>query len=395
MAESLFFHVDMDAFYASIEQLDDPRLRGRPVLVGGRGGRGVVAACSYEARRFGIHSAMPMAQALRKCPDVVVVPVRMHRYRELSHTIVTLFSDFTPDVEVISIDEAFLDMSGSLRLLGSPEQIARRLKEDVRSVSGLTISVGIGTSRLIAKLASKIDKPDGLYRVASGAEAEFVERLDLKDLWGLGASTRRRLERLGITTVRVLREQRIEFLRGHFGQSGGEFLYRVSRGEDPGIRSGRGERHSISAEQTFERDIRNADLLRREVLAMAEEVIHRCIQENWRGRTVQVKYRFPPFETHTVSRTLSRPPEGTRALTELAMELLEPRREGRALRLLGVGISGDLRADRRDRPQQGDLFSTTSPPDELDPTINALREKFGPGAIRRAHTVDPDKRDRR
>lgn len=393
--ETLFFHVDMDAFYASVEQLDDPALRGKPVLVGGRSGRGVVAACSYESRRFGIHSAMPMHEALKRCPHAVVVPVRMNRYKELSRRIISRFSDYSPHVQVISIDEAFLDMSGTQRLLGPPREIARRLKEEIRAGSGLTISVGIGSSRFIAKLASEVDKPDGLFLVPTGKEAEFAATLELKDLWGLGKRTRRRLEHLGITTVEALRSKRVEYLRGHFGEAGGEFLYRVARGEDPGIHAGSGERHSISAERTFEEDIRDLNHLRQHMLAMCEEVIQRSIREEWRGRTVQVKYRLPSFETHTCSRTLSRPPGGTVELREIAMELLESRRQGRALRLLGIGIAGAApRPGERDLPQ-GDLFSTTRPADQLDPTIQALRDKFGPGAITRGYQIHTDREEDR
>ncbi|TVR73886.1 MAG: DNA polymerase IV [Spirochaetaceae bacterium] len=386
--ERVFFHVDMDAFYASVEQMDDPTLRGKPVLVGGRSGRGVVAACSYEARRHGIHSAMPMSEAIRRCPEARVVPVRMSRYRELSRTITERFSRYTPIVQVISIDEAFLDMTGTERLLGSPESVALRLKDDIRAASGgLTVSVGIGSSRLIAKLASEVNKPDGLYRVPPGNESAFVSGLELKDLWGLGRSTRRRLESLGISTVRALREQRPEFLRGHFGQSNGDFLYRVCRGEDPGIHRGHRERHSISAEETFERDIADEVQLRREMTALAEEVIQRSIQERWRGRTVQVKFRYPSFETHTASRTLPDPPEGTKALARVALDLLEPRRGGRPLRLLGVGIAGDARTDTLDGPRQASLFEEERTADDLDPVVAALRERFGPEAIRRADTV--------
>lgn len=384
----LFFHVDMDAFYASVEQLDDPALRGIPVLVGGRSARGVVAACSYEARPCGVRSAMPMSEALRRCPEARVVPVRMERYRELSRTIIELFSRYTPEVQVISIDEAFLDMSGTERLLGSPESVAGRLKEEIRrNTGGLTASVGVGSSRLIAKLASEVNKPDGLFLVPRGEEADFVAGLELKDLWGLGGSTRRRLENLGIATVRELRKQRLEYLRGHFGPSAGEFLYRVCRGEDPGVHTGHRERHSISAEETFERDIADSRRIRRELIALAEEVIQRSIQEGWRGHTVQVKFRYPSFETHTASRTLPEPPEGTSSLAEIALDLLESRRSGRALRLLGVGIAGDSRGDGRDRPQQASLFEKKHAADDLDPVVAALREKYGPAVIRRADSV--------
>ena len=340
--EATIFHVDMDAFYASVEQRDFPELRGKPVLVGGNGKRGVVAACSYESRVFGIHSAMPIAEALRRCPAAVVVPVRMDRYRELSRTIMERFSNYSPVVQAISVDEAFLDMTGTERLMGPPRQSAGRLKQEIRDTTGLTISVGIGTSRFIAKLASDVDKPDGLHQVPPGTEADFVLTLALKDLWGLGNRTRRRLEALGITTVADLRNQRIEFLRGHFGDAAGQFLYAIARGEDPGIYAGRHDRHSISAEETFPENISEHNQLRRHMLHMAEEVFHRSITEGWLGKTVQVKYRFPPFETHTVSRTLPRQLTGSEELAGLAMDLLEPKRQGRPRR-----GSRDLRGTAR------------------------------------------------
>ena len=374
------FHVDMDAFYASVEQLDHPELRGEPVVVGGSGNRGVVAACSYEARRFGVHSAMPMAEARRRCPTARIVPVRMERYREVSKQIMSMFADYTPTVQAISVDEAFLDMTGTERLMGAPRGVAQRIKQDVRRETGLTISVGIGPSRFIAKLASDVDKPDGLFEVKPGEEANFVLGLSLKDLWGLGASTRRRLEALGIRSVADLRSQRPETLRGHFGASTGTFLAAVARGEDPGIYGGESSRHSISAEETFERDIADAAALHHQLVLLSDEVFHRSIAEGWRGRTVQVKYRFPPFETHTASRTLPRQLSSSRELTELAMRLLEDRRRGRPLRLLGVGLSGTL----EEAPDpQGELFAAAAPP-PVDPTIVELRRRFGPDAITRA-----------
>jgi DNA polymerase-4 len=374
------FHVDMDAFYASVEQLDHPELRGEPVLVGGDGNRGVVAACSYEARRFGIHSAMPMAEARRRCPAARIVPVRMQRYREMSNTIMGMFADYTPSVQAISVDEAFLDMTGTERLFGAPRGVAQRIKRDVRRETGLTISVGIGPSRFIAKLASDVDKPDGLFEVKPGDEADFVLSLSLKDLWGLGASTRRRLEALGIRSVADLRSQRPETLRGHFGASTGTFLAAVALGEDPGIYSGEGGRHSISAEETFERDIADTEALRHQLILLSDEVFHRSIAEGWRGRTVQVKYRFPPFDTHTASRTLPRQLSSSRELADLAMHLLEDRRGDRPLRLVGVGLSGT----REEAPDpQGELFAATEAP-PVDPTIVELRRRFGPDAITRA-----------
>jgi DNA polymerase-4 len=379
----------MDAFYAAVEQKDNPDLRGRPVVVGGHGNRGVVAACSYESRQYGVHSAMPMAEALRRCPDAVVVPVRMERYRSVSRTIMERFEHYSPVVQPISIDEAFLDMTGTERLLGPPEDVARRIKREIREMTGLTISVGIGTSRFIAKLASDVDKPDGLHHVLPGTEAEFVLSLELKDLWGLGGSTRRRLNALGISTVADLRAQRLEFLRGHFGASSGAFLYAVARGEDPGVYSGTRDHHSISAEETFEEDISDADELRHRMVLLSDEVFHRSISEKWRGRTIQVKYRFPPFETHSVSRTLPRRLTGSDELARTAMQLFEPTRAGRPLRLLGVGIAGD----REEGPDhQGDLFAEETP-QAIDPVIVSLRERFGPGAISRALNLPEERSD--
>lgn len=383
---SVIFHVDMDAFYASVEQRDNPALRGRAVIVGGRGRRGVVAACSYESRSFGVHSAMPMFQALRLCPDATVVPVRMRRYQEVSRRIMDLFVGYSPVVQAISIDEAFLDMTGTERLLGPPVEVARRIKETVRRETGLAISVGIGPTRFIAKLASDVDKPDGLFEVRPGEEADFVLGLPLKDLWGLGARTRRRLEALGIPTVESLRNQRIEYLRGHFGESAGHYLYEIARGRDPGIYQGHRDRHSISTEETFEEDIADHAGLTRRMLLMADDVFYRSISEEWQGLTVQVKYRFPPFETHTASRTLPRRVTGAEELASIGMELLEERRKGRPLRLLGIGIAGRA----REAPDgQGELFSGESRA-TIDPTIVALRRRFGADAIGRASTVSPE-----
>lgn len=389
MSTPCFFHVDMDAFYASIEQRDNPDLRGQPVIVGGHGNRGVVAACSYEARTFGVHSAMPIKQALRLCPGARVVPVRMRQYAEVSRSIMRLFSEYSPAVQAISIDEAFLDMTGTERLLGPHTTVAAQLKESIRSASDLTVSVGIGTSRFIAKLASEVDKPDGLHEVPPGTEAEFVLGLELRSLWGLGKRTLQRLERLGVSTVAELRSKRIEYLRGHFGESAGAYLYSIARGEDPGIYTSRGTHHSISAEQTFETDIAATETLREVIRDMADEVVHRSIQEDWRGRTIQVKYRFPPFETHTASRTLPRPVESADELAHLSFELLEERRGGRSLRLLGIGIGGDVH--EKDHGQ-GDLFSDAAQArgaaTPIDPTIVALRERFGRSAITRASRID-------
>ncbi len=389
MADPVFFHVDMDAFYAAVEMRDRPELRGKPLLVGWDSQhRGVVAACSYEARRFGIHSAMPMSTAKRLCPDAVVVPVDMHRYQTVSRRIHAVFREFSPVVQAISIDEAFLDMSGTERLLGPPEASARRLKERVRALTELTVSVGVGCSRFIAKLASDVDKPDGLHVVRPGSESDFVLTLELKDLWGLGKQTRLRLDRLGIDTVETLRAKPIEYLRGHFGESGGEFLHRVARGEDPGIYTGTSAGHSISGERTFAEDIDDREELRLRVLALSQEIMQRTRREEWIGRTVTVKYRYSDFETHTHQQTVPRPVADADELFGIAWNLFTGRWNGTPLRLIGVGISGSV--ESADTTQL-DMF-TDDRNRSIEEAALQLEDKLGKPALRRASLVSPPKR---
>ncbi|MFW6289197.1 MAG: DNA polymerase IV, partial [Spirochaetota bacterium] len=305
MSGGVFLHVDMDAFYASVEQLDSPEYAGRPVIVGARPGhRGVVSACSYEARQFGIHSAMPINQAYRLCPDGVFLPVRMARYQELSRRIMAILADYTPTLQQMSVDEAFLDLTGTRRLLGDPETVGRTIKSRVRQETGLTISVGIAPSRYLAKLASDADKPDGLFVVHGGEEAEFVARLPLKSLWGVGKKMLSRLSALGIETVIQLREYTEPELSGHLGHGAAEYLYAICRGIDPGLYSeGRGT-HSISGEQTFEHDVKSSEALDRALLEIAHNSMFRLMDEGGRSRTVTAKLLLSDFTTYTLRRTL-------------------------------------------------------------------------------------------
>lgn len=384
-----YFHVDMDAFYASVEQLDNPELQGLPVVVGGRpGGRGVVSACSYEARKYGIHSAMPTAEAYRRCPEALFLPVRMGRYREVSRSIMRLFGRYTPEVQQISVDEAFLDMSGTERLFGPIRETGENLKETVRRESGLAISVGIAPTRYLAKLASDFDKPDGLYLVAPGDEISFIDQLSLNKLWGVGKQLRRRLESLGYVTPETIREESIHTLRGLFGPSSGTFLYQVSRGEDPGIYSGEALSHSISSERTFETDLTDRAELEHRILALSEEVMMRCFDEEVSGRVVLLKLRDSEFNTISGRRSFSTTLQSSQELFEAARNLFNKKwAEGTPIRLIGVGV-GNVAPHNE---AQGELFDeeTGRRRRRLEQTVHDLRRRFGDIPMGRASNLKP------
>lgn len=390
---SWFFHVDMDAFYASVEQLDNPGLRGKAVIVGGRpGGRGVVSACSYEARKYGVHSAMPTSEAYRLCPQGVFLPVRMGRYREVSRSIMRIFGEFTPEVRQISVDEAFLDMSGTERLFGPVEKSAADLKARVKEESGLAISVGVAPSRYLAKLASDFDKPDGLYLVRPGEEIAFIDKLPLKKLWGVGKKLRRRLESLGYDTPKKIREESIHTLRGLFGPSSGEFLYKVSRGVDPGIYAADALSHSVSAERTFERDIAEQELLEEKLLSLSEEVMERCFDEGVSGTVVQIKIRDSEFNTISGRRSFSVPIGSSQELFNEAKKLFLSKWErATPLRLLGVGIGKVL----PHQESQAELFDdeTGQKQRRLEQTVHDLRRRFGDIPLGRARSLRSRERD--
>lgn len=339
MSVPVFLHVDLDAFYASVEQLDHPELRGTPVIVGGHvSGRGVVSACSYEARVYGVHSAMPAGEARRRCPHAHFLPVRMQRYQQISSRIMERLAEFAPEMQQISVDEAFLNLSGTQRLLGNPDTVGEAIRHEIRESHGLTASIGIGPSRFIAKMASDYDKPDGMHIVPSGGEAEFVRSLPLKRLWGVGGKTLRRLTALGIGTVTALRDTPQPFLRGHFGQAGGAYLYRVARGLDPGIYAGAGKSHSISSETTFDEDTANLHMLRATLLDLCEQVMFRAFHSGGQSRTITLKLRKSDFSTMTLQRTCREEIGSTDELFGMACELLKERWDGSPLRLLGVGL---------------------------------------------------------
>ncbi len=384
--ERQIIHVDMDAFYAAIEQRDNPDLRGKPVVVGGDPqGRGVVSAASYEARRYGIHSAMPCAEARRRCPQAVFLPVNMRKYRQVSRQVMEILGAYTPLVEQISVDEAFMDVTGSRRLFGSAEQIARQIKRRIKQELGLTASVGVGPNKFIAKLASECQKPDGLVIVRADQVEEFLRDLPVSQLWGVGEATARRLQRLGISTVGQLAQLSPELLCEQFGATG-KLLYDLAHGKDERPVAPRSTRKSCSAEMTFAEDTSNAALLRRTLLALSEDVGRRLRAANLQGRTITLKLRFSDFTTITRSTTLPEPVNGDEQIYQAAAAMMTRRLlHGKLVRLVGVRVSGF------DSCAQLSLFGNEqSSSAAVDRTIDEIRRRFGKRSIQRGTLVEDD-----
>lgn len=352
--ETVIFHVDMDAFYAAIEVLDNPSYQDKCLLIGGLGKRSVVATASYAARAYGVHSAMPMVQALRLCPQAIVVKPRMERYSQMSKQVMEILKSFSSDVQQISIDEAFLDMSGTFRLFGLPREAGKLLKEKVKSQTGLTISVGIGPSRFIAKMASDFNKPDGLCRVSVGKEIAFIDAVGLKKLWGVGKVTQQLLAKHHITTTQELRTYSEQTLQTLFGRSMGHFLYLACRGIDPGVFKEEAKSHSISTETTFIEDVTTSQVLEQTLLWMSHEIMFRSLEEKQMGRTVGLKLRFPDFTTLTVQITPQSTIYSAEQIFQFAkMLLLQKWSEGKPVRLIGLGL---YQLYSGDRPLQEELF---------------------------------------
>ena len=385
MAERAILHIDMDAFYASVEMLDNPALRGLPVIVGGTPeGRGVVAAASYEARKFGVHSAMSAFQAVRLCPHGVFIKPRMSRYGEVSRSIFKIFHDYTPLVEAISVDEAFLDVTGCQRLFGPPEAIGRAIKRRIREEIGLTASVGVAPNKFLAKLASDLEKPDGFVVIPAERAEAMLAPLGVEKIWGVGKVTRERLALLGVTKIGDLKSLPAEALERHLG-SYARTLLDLARGIDHRPVEPGGDSKSIGAETTFARDIGEAAELRRQLIALADEVAKRLRDEGLCARTVNLKARYPDFTTVTRALTLPSPTALTQEIRQAAITLLEQRlgRAGRPLRLIGVSVSNLERPGEG----QGELFVDESrvKSEKLDRLLDAMQDRFGESKIRRGH----------
>ncbi|MCH8206962.1 MAG: DNA polymerase IV [Chloroflexi bacterium] len=334
-------HADFDAFYAAIEQRDNPALRGKPVVVGGSPeGRGVVASASYEARRFGVRSAMPMRTALQRCPTAIRVPPRFDRYGEVSRQVMVIFKEITPLVEPLSLDEAYLDVTESVTPERSPARIASELKRRVRADLALTISVGVGATKSVAKIASDMDKPDGLTVVAPGSEREFLAPLPVERLGGIGPKTAERLHRAGIRTIGQLAARPEEWFVTHFGRMG-PGVRRLSLGQDDRPVVVERERKSVSAETTLARDTDDPELLFELVNRLSQSVGSHLTRNDIQGRTVKLKLRLADFTTFTRQTTLADPVRSADEVAAAAAELIRAEiQPGRLFRLVGVGVSG-------------------------------------------------------
>lgn len=382
-APRTIFHVDMDAFFASVEIRDDPSLRGKPVLVGGVGRRGVVAAASYEARKYGCHSAQPMAVALRRCPHAVVLPSRFEAYNEASRQAFEEFESFSPVVEALSIDEAFIDMTGTQRLWGPPRQAAQALRAAVFERTRLTCSVGISAVKFIAKIASPINKPDGLTEVPPGTELDFLAPLPLAKLWGVGPKTEARLREHGIHTVGELRQQSAQTLERWFGEHG-LHLHALSHARDErAVVPGRG-RKQVSHEDTFSDDVVGEEALRRKLLSQATRVADRLTAKGIRGHKVQLKIRDTDFKTETRQCTLKTPTSEAKVIYRAVCRLLtEVELSGRRFRLTGVGVGQLVDGSG---PEQLDLLAPVEAEPEakgarLQGVLSEVRRKFGHQAL--------------
>jgi len=381
-------HVDMDAFFASVEQLDNPALRGKPVLVGGTGPRGVVSAASYEARVFGCRSAQPMAVALRHCPQAIVVKGHYHRYREISAQVFSIFERYTPLIEPLSIDEAFLDVTGSLRALGSAEHMAQEIRAAVQAETGITCSVGVAPNKFLAKLASDMNKPDGMTIIRAQDVDAMLAPMPVGRIWGIGPKTAGRLHDLNLRTVADLRRLSNESLERLFG-SDGEHYRRLIHGLDDRPVTPDRDAKSIGQEQTFGVDLQDQDQLRDVLFTQSEEVARRLRKNSLYARGVTVKIRYGDFQTITRQATLAESTDLTTTLFEAARALFDTwaTESFRPVRLIGM-------AAKALSPSAGQLALFPDPTNKkqrkLDSVVDQINQKIGKGAVRRARSItDP------
>ena len=377
----VILHADMDAFFASVEQHDHPELRGRPVIVGGVGPRGVVSAASYEARRFGIHSAMPGREARQRCPQGVFLVPRFSRYREVSNRVFDAMRSITPLVEGLSLDEAFLDISASVKLFGGIRATGQALRSRVTAATGLNVSIGIAPSKFVAKIASDLEKPAGFVVVPPQALAAFLDPLPVKRLWGLGEKTLPRIERAGLRCFADVRKAPPELLRALLGNQAERFRRLASGVDDRPVEPDREDR-SVSAEETVPVDLDRLDALEKVLLALSDKTASRLRAKSLLARTVTVKIRESDFTTHTRSRSFSPPSSDTSLLYHEARELLRgwwKQHGDTRIRLLGIGTSQFAES------LQEDLFAaaTTQPPRAVDQLVDAIRGRFGRDALLR------------
>ncbi|MFK8114171.1 MAG: DNA polymerase IV [Rubripirellula sp.] len=386
---SMILHIDMDAFYAAIEQRDNPELRGRPVVVGGSSARGVVAAASYEARRFGIHSAMPGRQAAKLCPEAVFLKGRGSHYADVGRQVREIFFRFTPIVQPLSLDEAFLDVSGCRKLYGDAATIGRMIKQAIHDELHLTASVGVAPLKFVAKIASDLNKPDGFVEVGAGNVIEFLDPLPVSRLWGVGKVGREKLRKLNVHQIRDLRVLEKRLLKEKFG-SWGEHLWNLSNGIDARQVVPDRSAKSISHERTFGDDVSNEEMLRAVISYLSEQVARRLRRHGRRAKTIGIKYRREDFQTFARSRTLPDATDSTDEIFRGAETLLAEMRKSqpRPVRLIGVSV-GSL--TDKDAPAQMSLFDEQSgqaSQREVDKVVDSLSDRLGSNAVYRATSHD-------
>ncbi len=384
MVNRTVLHIDMDAFYAAVEQLDHPQYRGKPVIVGsdprGGAGRGVVATASYEARKFGIHSAMPISQAYRRCPHGIYVRGRYARYSQLSREMTEIFSEFTPLVQKISIDEAFLDITSSLELFGGALKLAESLKQRITTRLQLTASVGVAPNKFLAKIASDLQKPNGLVMVERGTEKTFLRDLPISKLWGVGKKTEEALRRMGIEKigdVAAISELELSQRFGRYGHA----LWRLSNGIDDRPVESRGVQKSISQETTFDEDVDNPEEIERTLFKLAESLARTMRKQSLKGRTVILKIRLEDFTTFTRSQTFSEFVDSTEIIKGVAISMYRKfQLNKKRVRLVGIGMS---QLNTISGEQLG-LFDQQEPINEkLVRLLDSLKDKFGEDAVQR------------
>ncbi|MGD2175316.1 MAG: DNA polymerase IV [Candidatus Brocadiaceae bacterium] len=393
----VIIHVDMDAFFAAVEQRDDPELQGKPVVVGadpeeGKG-RGVVSTCSYEARQYGVHSAQPISEAYRRCPHAVFLPVDGAKYGRESRRIRRILEEFTPQMQPVSIDEAFLDVTGSLRIFGGKRALAACLQERIEEETGLTASLGVAPNKLVAKIASDLEKPRGLTIVEPEEVAEFLRPLEVERLPGVGPKMRTALGRMGIRTIGELADVPSEELEEHFGEWGRD-LWRKARGHDDSPVSDEGEAKSIGHEHTFARDTSNQRKVRRTLIRLCEKTARRLRKAGRRGHTVMTKVRFEDFTTVTRQTTVARPVVEATELFELALaNLAAAGAADRRMRLVGVTVSNFAEGRTGEEAvRQTDLFGGVEAPEDVRERLaraeDAVKDRFGEDAVRRGASFE-------
>ena len=380
MRSKAIIHLDMDAFYAAVEALDNPSLQGKPVIVGGSEARGVVSSASYEARKFGVHSAQPMATARRLCPHGVFLRVRMTRYKEVSEQVLEIFRRFTPLLEPLSIDEAFLDVTGSVRLFGSPEGIAKKIKHAVVEVVGITVSAGVAPSKFVAKIASDLNKPDGLTIVPEDQVKTFLDPLPIEKLWGVGKATQKALVLLGVRTIGDLSRIPLDFLEKKFGKHGAH-LHLLSQGiDDRDVEPSR-QVKSIGAEETFPEDLLDIEALRKELLSLSTRVSRRMRRQGVAGATVSLKVKYGDFVQISRSMTVPEPTDDGDEIYRTCCSLMGKTDAGkRPIRLLGISLA-HLQAQGGGQLSLFETGVTFPKRKKLNLAVDKVCEKFGEDAI--------------